>query len=334
LELTLKEDKVPKLCQILLKSRGDTTVTFPSISAGALGDAPERDIVVRDELILGRRDLTARFHTSPSHTVGAKEPLESAASSYAIYHLIAGWACRVRNFPDGHQAIVDVYLPGDVIGLDWMLPSRAGAEVMTLTSVSTKVIDTARELGDLMSRRSTALYVAWLLARRQRRSDRFLAAISSLDARGRVATMMIDFYNRLKHQRLITAWTYNLPLTQNQIGAYLGLTVAHVNRVLRLFRDEQIAVLERHCLTILDLQSLARLAQSNTTARSPADLEKRLVDEPLSLQAQPTRNDVISDPGDRPCATAFGLFSARASSGDDTARHGGKDNTLAIPLPH
>jgi CRP-like cAMP-binding protein len=261
--------------------------------------------VVRDELILGRRDLTARFRASPPYTVGAKEPLEPAGSGNAIYHLVAGWACRVRDFLDGHRAIVDVYLPGDVIGLDRMLFSRTVSEVITLTSVAAEVIDTARELADLMSSRSTALYLAWLLARRQRHSDRFLAAISSLDARGKLATMMLDFYKRLQRQGLITASTYSLPLTQIQIGAYLGLTVAHVNRVLRFLHDEQIANLEKHCVTIFDLNSIARLAEGSTMARSAAD---------------------------RPCVTAFALSQRRASSGDASPR---VDNQLlVIPLPH
>jgi CRP-like cAMP-binding protein len=263
------------------------------------------NIVVRDELILGRRELAARFRVSPSYTAGAKERLTCTRSSNTIYHLIAGWACRVRDFPDGHYAIVDVYLPGDVIGLDGMLFPRTLAEVMTLTSIATEVIDTEGGLADLMSCRCTALYVAWLLARSQRRSDRFLAAISRLDARGRLATMVLDFYQRLQRQGLITGSTYNLPLTQTQIGAYLGMTVAHVNRVIGGFRDEQIANLEKHSVTIFDLQSLARLAQSTATARSPAD---------------------------RSCATAFALFQAQAPSGDGVARDRGEDHVLSIPL--
>jgi len=263
------------------------------------------NIVLRDELILGRRELAARFRASPSYTAGAKERLKCIRSSNTIYHLVAGWACRVRDFPDGHHAIVDVYLPGDVIGLEGMLFPRSLADVVTLTSVATEVIDTEGGLADLISCRCTALYVAWLLARRQRRSDRFLAAISSLDARGRLATMVLDFYKRLQRQGLITGSTYNLPLTQTQIGAYLGMTVAHVNRVLGAFRDEQIANLERHSVTILDLHSLARLAQTTATARSPAD---------------------------RPCATAFALSQAQASSGNGVARHKGEDHVLSIPL--
>jgi len=58
----------------------------------------------------------------------------------------------------------------------------------------------------------------------------------------------------------VTGSTYNLPLKQTQIGAYLGLTVAHVNRVLRSLRDERIANLHKHTVTIFDVEGLMRLA--------------------------------------------------------------------------
>ena len=54
------------------------------------------------------------------------------------------------------------------------------------------------------------------------------------------------------------------PLTQVHIAAYLGLTVVHVNRVLRSLRDEQIVSLERHRMTILDLNRLKTLAQKGS----------------------------------------------------------------------
>jgi CRP-like cAMP-binding protein len=59
---------------------------------------------------------------------------------------------------------------------------------------------------------------------------------------------------------------YNLPLTQVQIGNYLGLTVVHINRVLGSLRGERIVDLEKHCVTILDLQRLALLSQNGGAA--------------------------------------------------------------------
>jgi CRP-like cAMP-binding protein len=113
--------------------------------------------------------------------------------------------------------------------------------------------------------RDTALFIAWLLGHRQRRADRLLTAISSCDARGRLAMMILDLYKRLRGRKLISTGSFNVPLTHQHIGAYLGLTVVHVNRVLRSLRDERIACLERHCLTILDMQRLVLLSQNRKT---------------------------------------------------------------------
>ena len=74
--------------------------------------------------------------------------------------------------------------------------------------------------------------------------------------------MVLDFYTRLRRSKLIASSVYSLPLTQIHIGSYLGLTVAHVNRVLRSLREERIVNLEKHCVTILDLERLMSLAQS------------------------------------------------------------------------
>ena len=65
--------------------------------------------------------------------------------------------------------------------------------------------------------------------------------------------MVLDFDTRLRRSKLIASSGYSLPLTQIHIGSYLGLTVAHVNRVLRSSREERIVNLEKHCVTILNL---------------------------------------------------------------------------------
>ena len=229
---------------------------------GVVVTASNGSVALRDELELGRRRLTAGFRASPPRSLGAGEPLAAAThSGNAICHLVEGWACRFHSFSDGHQAIVDVYLPGDIIALDAISRTRSLDGVITLTSIVTETIDGEQALADLTTCRSIVVYIGWLLGRQQRRTECHVAAISSLDARGRLATMALDFYTRLGRRQLITGSSYCLPLTQVDIAAYLGLTVAHVNRVLRSLRDEQIVSLERHCMTILDLNRLNTLAQ-------------------------------------------------------------------------
>ena len=223
-------------------------------------------VVLRNELTVGRHGLSASFRRSRPYTLRAGEALAAPVwSSRVIYHLVTGWVCQYRNLPDGRRAIADVYLPGDVIGLDAALLPRPRDEIAALTSVSVEFIAREAALVELMASRPTALYIAWLLSQRQRRADHRLTAISCLDARGRLAAMVLDFYTRSCRRKLPTGTTFILPLTQIQIANYLGLSVVCVNRVLRSLSDERIFQLEKQCATILDLDRLTSLAQNEIT---------------------------------------------------------------------
>ena len=192
---------------------------------------------LHENLLTGKREFTSRFSSDLLKTVKPGHSLTCPAKSSdivhsVVYRLRSGWACQLRKLSDGRKAILDIYLTGDVIGLDTALNTRPTESVVALTSIAVDAMIAKDGLCGLMMHPHTALYVTWLLAQRQRRADRLLAAISSLDARGRLAVMFFDFYHRLRRQKLISSPMYNLPLAQSQIGAYLGLTVVHVNRVL------------------------------------------------------------------------------------------------------
>ena len=94
---------------------------------------------------------------------------------------------------------------------------------------------------------------------------------------------MLDFYTRLRRRRLLTGLVYDLPLTQLQIGNYLGLTVVHVNRILRALRDDQIVNLEKHWVTILDLARLTGLAQNGAMASPSAYIAEHALREVANL---------------------------------------------------
>jgi CRP/FNR family transcriptional regulator len=240
------------------------------------GDEPKQLPRLRGELTLGQRQLNTMFGNSPRRMLKAGEILAAAlGSSDAVCRLRAGWACQFHDFANGGRTIVDVYLPGDVLGLDAILGTRPLEQISTLSTVTIEMIPAAAAMVELMASRPSALYVAWLLNRRQRRADRLLAALSCLDARGRLATMMLDFYTRLRRRRLIVGSVYNLPLTQTQIGDYLGLTVVHISRVLRRLRDARIVTVEKHYVTIHDLELLMSLAETRETVNSSTIVGER-----------------------------------------------------------
>jgi CRP-like cAMP-binding protein len=225
------------------------------------------------DLRLGRSALMAGFGRGSPRLLRAGQPLRCAGSSDVLYRLQSGWAYRFYDLTDGSRAIVDVYLPGDIIGFVPPGRQQPAENVLTLTTAVVDAVAAEEGLSGLLASHPVAVYVAWLLGERQRRADRLISAISCLDARGRVATMVLDFYQRLESQQLITTSSFNLPLTQHHIGSYLGLTVVHVNRVIRALRDAAVVNIEKHWVTLLDLKALAALAKVDMEAEgrdSPA----------------------------------------------------------------
>jgi CRP/FNR family transcriptional regulator, anaerobic regulatory protein len=177
-----------------------------------------------------------------------------------VYQLRTGLAYESCWFPDGRRAIVDIFAPGNLVGLETILSSRASGSVVAADRVKYLAMD-AGSLHQLMEDREIALSFGSLLVEARRRSEELAARIARLDAPERIAAMLIDLYDRLRRRRLIARSTYNLHLTQQQIGDHLGLTGAHVNRVLRWLAIEDIALVQDYVVIIRDMSRLRRLAR-------------------------------------------------------------------------
>ena len=177
-----------------------------------------------------------------------------------VYQLRTGLAYQSCFFPNERRAIVDIFAPGNVIGLETILSVPTNGTFIAAGPVKclTLATDTLRQV---MENREIALCFTSLLVEARRRSEELAARIARLEAPERVAAMLIDLYDRLRRRRLIARSTYNLYLTQQQIGDHLGLTGETVNRVFRWLAREDIAFVERYVVIIRDMSRLRRLAR-------------------------------------------------------------------------
>src|SRR5262249_14259672 len=91
---------------------------------------------------------------------------------------------------------------------------------------------------------------------------------------GRIAAVVLDIYERLRRRDLVSRPTFNLPLTQEQLADYLGITMVHVSRTLRRMREEGLLLMDRQVVIITDLDALrhaaTRVASVNGSRPSPA----------------------------------------------------------------
>jgi CRP/FNR family transcriptional regulator len=78
----------------------------------------------------------------------------------------------------------------------------------------------------------------------------------------RLAAMLVSISKRFK-QRGFSAREFNLSMSRNDIGNYLGLAVETVSRLFTRFQEDGLLETERKHVRILDLDRLTALAGAN-----------------------------------------------------------------------
>lgn len=242
-----------------------------------------------EEIMEGARLLRRAFMDVPARTASRGAVIvEADASNPPTILLSRGVAYRSTVFRDGRRAISEIVLPMDVTGIDHAVFGHAEHEVVAANAVAYHALDSAKLRG-LMQEPRIAVRVLALAGEIRRRADRHITAITRLDARGRVADMVLGIYERLRRNDLVSRPTFNLPLTQDQIADHLGITMVHVNRTLRRLREERVMIVDRQVVIILDLGELRRAAAySPAQGTGPARLQPFLAaddDHPAPAEA-------------------------------------------------
>ena len=225
-------------------------------------ERPRYPAAITEDLLTGSRRLRHAFLQQPICNAARDMPLVRLSDSDPTILLIrTGFAFRSCALADGRRAILHIVTPGDVVGLDHIVLHHPIEEVTAATRVEYRALR-ASGLRELMKDDPAInLQVIALLADIQWRTDRLAAALGRLDAQARICFMLSDVYERLRRRELISRFTFNLPLTQEQIADHLGLTLVHVNRTLRRLREERIAIIDRQVVIIMDLDRLRKFAQ-------------------------------------------------------------------------
>jgi CRP-like cAMP-binding protein len=190
---------------------------------------------------------------------GGQEPLSQ------ITVLFKGWGCRYRLLPDGRRQILDVLLPGDIIGLGELFKTRAHEFVQALTEVTCGDLDSGAFMR-LLADPDVALHVMAQLGAENRRLDNYLATLGQMVAEERIAALLVAVHHRLEQRQGIKSKSFQFPLTQQQLGDFLGMTVVHVNRVLKRLRDSGIVNVKHRVAIIEDMAKLVHLASGRAYA--------------------------------------------------------------------
>jgi CRP/FNR family transcriptional regulator len=177
-----------------------------------------------------------------------------------VYLLEAGWVARTRLIEDGRRQIIFVFLPGDLMGIKSMLLTTQPDTIQCLTKASVRAIEHRRLLELIARDHAAAMRAMFQLAEDERWLHNWVAALGKGSAQERIATLLLDLRGRLFQAGLASGDGFLMPLTQQEIADHLGLTIVHVNRVLRRLREAGVVTLQRGSVRVDDLTRLSELA--------------------------------------------------------------------------
>jgi CRP-like cAMP-binding protein len=189
--------------------------------------------------------------------------VRASATQTVIYRLIAGKVARIRPIEDGRRQIICIFSPGDLVAVKAMLFDRQPDNVEALSRATVRSLGYTDALALGTQHSDVSLRFMWQLAEDERRLHNSVTMLGRGTAMERISTVLLDLQARLiqfgNEASLI-------PIRQQDIADYVGLTLIHVNRTLRSLREQgaletrnggilvrDVAVLNRHATPMLDI---------------------------------------------------------------------------------
>ena len=199
---------------------------------------------------------------SPTRAVARHRELISAGRRYdGLLILIDGIAIRSRVLHDGRRQILNIAIPGDVIGFPACFFERALYSVTALSDTQVASVPFARLLGLFEEHPRVAATVFWSFACEAAIYAEHLIGLGRRSSVERVGHFLLELLIRLQTVGLANGTSFRLPLTQELIADVLGLSLQHINRTLRQLRTEGLVAIDGHTVEIRNVEGLAALAE-------------------------------------------------------------------------
>jgi CRP-like cAMP-binding protein len=193
---------------------------------------PPTNLDLRHRSAMGERALLEAMVHEP-HVLYPKNALAlDEAPNSKLYHIESGSAVCRRILADGRSQITSVLLPGDLVGTQALIAAPSFDQIEALEPTSVASIGRSQVLALIAEDANVALWLLCYGERQIQRHQRWLTVLAQGNALERTAMLLLDFYRRARDGVHPQDRGLRVPLTQNHMAEYLGLTLGHVSRTL------------------------------------------------------------------------------------------------------
>lgn len=179
---------------------------------------------------------------------------------YGLYCIVEGKIKIYKTDAEGHQQIVRLAGPGDILGYRALLsgePYEASSETLEPSVIC--FFDKSTFFRILETHPTTAFNVMKLLAKDLGTAEKQTLSITHKNLRERLAELFLTFKNRYG-KRVNGGVLLDINLTREELAELIGATQESVIRMISDFREEGLITVDGRFVTIKDAQKLTTVA--------------------------------------------------------------------------
>jgi CRP/FNR family transcriptional regulator len=170
---------------------------------------------------------------------------------HALYTFRTGFFKSVVTAEDGRTHVTGFQMPGEILGLDGIELERHSQDVIALEDAEVCVLPYAQLAEEAVRVPSLQHHLHRLMSREIIRDHGLMLLLGTMHADGRVAAFLLNLGKRFA-ERGYSSREFNLRMTREDIGSYLGLKLETVSRVLSRFHERGLVETHNRLVRIVD----------------------------------------------------------------------------------
>lgn len=176
----------------------------------------------------------------------------------SLYAVRTGSFKTVVMHRDGHEQVTGFQIPGEPLGLDGVCSGAHSCEAVALEDSTVCIIPFGQL--ELICRESRRMqrHLYQLMSGEIVRESGLMMLLGTMTAEQRLAAFLLDISSRFR-ARGYSGAEFNLKMTREEIGCFLGLKLETVSRMFSRFQREGLVKPSGKQIHIVDAEGLARV---------------------------------------------------------------------------
>jgi CRP-like cAMP-binding protein len=180
-----------------------------------------------------------------------------------------GYAVRYKLLRNGKRQILNVVLPGDIVGVPSSFYARAVYSVTAISDVRMHVCPLDAYVQLCYRRPQFGLALTWLVVQEATTYAEHVIDVGRRAPVERLSHFLLELHARLKTVGRAEEKRFTLPFSQEVIADVLGLSVPHLNRMMQQLRSEKLIANSERTIEFLDADAMQALAHYQPLALVP-----------------------------------------------------------------